>query len=78
MSGVECGPRELYREALKRNAAALIVAHNHPSGDASPSRQDVELTKRIRDAGAMLGLRLLDHVIVGINHYTSLACQGVI
>jgi len=75
---VDCSPRELYREALLRNAARVIICHNHPSGDPAPSRQDIELTRRVRDAGSLLGLRLLDHVIVGTEGYTSLATRGII
>jgi DNA repair protein RadC len=74
--GVEVSPREIYREALARNAVRLIVAHNHPSGDPTPSGQDVELTSRIRKAGEMLGLELLDHIIVGAEGFVSLASRG--
>jgi len=58
-------PREVFKPAIAGNAAAVIVAHNHPSGDPSPSAEDVELTKRLRDAGELLGIRVLDHVILG-------------
>jgi len=72
VTGVECSPRELYREALARNAVKVIIAHNHPSGDPTQSRQDVEITSRIAGAGTMLGLELLDHVIVGASAFTSM------
>jgi DNA repair protein RadC len=58
-------PRELLKRALLANAAALIVYHNHPSGDPSPSREDREFTRRLASAADLVGLRLLDHVVVG-------------
>jgi DNA repair protein RadC len=58
-------PREVFKPAIAGNSAAVILAHNHPSGDPSPSAEDVELTKRLRDAGELLGIRVLDHVILG-------------
>lgn len=58
-------PREVFGPALREAAAAIIVAHNHPSGDPEPSAEDVAVTKRLRDAGRLLGVPLLDHVIVG-------------
>src|SRR5207237_4955703 len=58
-------PRELLKRALLSNAAALIVYHNHPSGDPSPSREDREFTRRLASAADLVGLRLLDHVVVG-------------
>jgi DNA repair protein RadC len=58
-------PREVFKPAIVGNAAALLLAHNHPSGDPSPSAEDIELTKRLRDAGELLGIRVLDHVILG-------------
>ena len=58
-------PREVFKAAVSAGAAAIIVAHNHPSGDPSPSVQDREVTKRLQDAGKILGIPLLDHVIVG-------------
>lgn len=58
-------PREVFRIAVKESAAAIIVAHNHPSGDPCPSRADMDVTKKLREAGKVLGIQLLDHVIVG-------------
>jgi len=58
-------PREVFGPALRDSAAAIIVAHNHPSGDPSPSSEDVEVTRRLHEAGKILGIPLLDHVIVG-------------
>lgn len=58
-------PREVFRAAIRRSAAALIVAHNHPSGDCTPSREDMEVTRRLTEAGRLLGIDVLDHVIFG-------------
>jgi DNA repair protein RadC len=57
-------PREVFKLAIIKNACALIVAHNHPSGGVDPSTTDLELTKRLKDAGKILGIELLDHVII--------------
>lgn len=65
-------PREVFGPALSDSAAALIVAHNHPSGDPSPSQEDLEITRRLVDAGKLLGVPLLDHVIVGEGRFVSL------
>lgn len=64
-------PRELFRTAIKRSAASIILAHNHPSGDATPSREDIEVTKRIKNAGDLVGIDVLDHIIIGDNCYYS-------
>ena len=70
-------PREVFKAALSMNAAAIIAVHNHPSGDPTPSREDLALTKRLKDCGELLGIRLLDHVITGDNgRYVSLADMG--
>lgn len=58
-------PREVFREAIRLNATALIVAHNHPSGDPSPSRADIQVTRQLREAGKSLQIDLLDHVVLG-------------
>ncbi|MDA8239576.1 MAG: hypothetical protein M0Z67_04290 [Nitrospiraceae bacterium] len=58
-------PRETFRLAVHRGVASIIVAHNHPSGDTAPSREDIAITERLRDAGEILGIKLLDHVIIG-------------
>ncbi len=64
-------PREVFKAALLANAAAIILTHNHPSGDPSPSADDVQLTRRLVDAGALLGVDVLDHIIVGDGRYYS-------
>jgi DNA repair protein RadC len=69
-------PREVYRDALLLGASAVVVAHNHPSGDATPSADDARITRRLADAGTTLGVDLLDHVIVGDPAWTSLAREG--
>lgn len=65
-------PREVFQLAILNNAASIAVAHNHPSGDPNPSNEDIEVTKRLRESGNLLGIELLDHVIVGDNRYVSL------
>lgn len=60
-------PREIFQEALKQNAASVILVHNHPSGDAEPSEDDLEITKRILEAGKIMGIDVLDHVIITKN-----------
>ena len=65
-------PREVFRIAIKRSSAAIIVAHNHPSGDTTPSQQDIELTKRLAETGDIVGIDLLDHLIIAHQEYSSL------
>lgn len=65
-------PREVFRAAIREASAAVIVAHNHPSGDPEPSREDLEVTRRLRAAGELLGVPLLDHVVFGEHAYVSL------
>ena len=60
-------PREVFRTACMVSALSIIVAHNHPSGDPAPSREDIEITKKLAEAGKMIGIELLDHVILGQN-----------
>ena len=69
-------PREVFRPALREGAAALVVAHNHPSGDPAPSGEDREVTRRLVQAGALLGVPLLDHVVVAERGWVSLREQG--
>ncbi|MBM7556180.1 RadC family protein [Halanaerobacter jeridensis] len=65
-------PREVFRIAIKRSSAAIIVAHNHPSGDLTPSQEDIQLTKRLIKAGEIVGIDLLDHLIIAHKNYSSL------
>jgi DNA repair protein RadC len=69
-------PREIFKEAIKRSAAALILVHNHPSGDPSPSPEDLDVTRRLQEAGRLLGIEILDHVIIGDRKFYSLKQQG--
>ncbi|MCZ6691057.1 MAG: DNA repair protein RadC [Planctomycetota bacterium] len=69
-------PREVFRSAIRDAAASIIVAHNHPSGDPTPSAEDLEITARLRKAGELIGIPLLDHVIIGAGTYVSLAERG--
>nr|WP_026906335.1 DNA repair protein RadC [Paucisalibacillus globulus] len=69
-------PREVYREAVKRSAASIIVAHNHPSGDPTPSQEDIHVTKRLAESGKMIGIELLDHLIIGDRKFVSLKEKG--
>jgi len=71
-------PREMFKEAIKRSSAALILVHNHPSGDLTPSREDITTTERLREAGAVLGIDVLDHIIVGDNRYFSFREHGLL
>lgn len=69
-------PREVFREAIKRSSASIICLHNHPSGDPTPSREDIAVTKTLQQAGDLIGISLLDHVIIGDGRYISLKEQG--
>lgn len=69
-------PREIFLNALKYEAVNLILLHNHPSGDPTPSREDIHSTKRIREAGNLIGIKLMDHIIIGDNRYISLGEEG--
>ncbi len=71
-------PRELFIEALRYRGTGIALVHNHPSGDASPSREDCLFTKRVAEAGNLMGIPLLDHVIIGDNSYVSLRERGII
>jgi DNA repair protein RadC len=69
-------PREAFTPAIRESAASLIVVHNHPSGDPTPSREDEEITMRLVEGGKLLGIGVLDHIIIGQGHYYSFADQG--
>ncbi len=70
---VEVHPREVFRPLVRMAAAAGVVVHNHPSGDPTPSPEDVALTRRLRDAGQLLGIPIIDHVVIGDNSFRSIA-----
>lgn len=71
-------PRELFLEALRYHAVSIILVHNHPSGDPTPSTEDKKMTFRIKEAGMLLGIRLLDHVIIGDQTYFSFKERGIL
>lgn len=71
-------PREIFIEALKKNAVGIIILHNHPSGDPTPSQEDVLLTQRIKKAGELLGVELLDHIVIGNHCYISMNEQKLL
>ncbi len=71
-------PRELFVEALQKDAVSIILLHNHPSGDPTPSREDILVTKKVCEAGNMIGVELLDHIIIGNNCYSSMREQGIL
>lgn len=70
-------PREIFSEAIKYGGASIIICHNHPSGDPTPSKEDINITLRVRDCGELLGIKLLDHIIIGENKYVSLKEKGI-
>lgn len=69
-------PREVFRPVLKKNADSVIFVHNHPSGDCTPSREDIEITRRLQQSGEILGIRVVDHIVIGFERYFSLDEQG--
>lgn len=71
-------PREVFKEALRRSAASFICIHNHPSGNPEPSKEDIDVTKRLKEAGKLLGIELLDHIIIGDRKYVSLKERGYV
>jgi DNA repair protein RadC len=71
-------PREVFKEAVQRGSANIIVCHNHPSGDPNPSKEDIDITLRLKECGNIMGIGLLDHIIIGNNKYVSLKEKGII
>ncbi len=70
-------PREVFKEALSASAASVIFVHNHPSGDPEPSEDDIKLTERLAQAGEVMGIEVLDHIVIGNNNYLSLKREGL-
>jgi len=70
LDGAAAHPREIYKAAIRNCAAAIIMVHNHPSGDPSPSQDDIRLTRRLAEAGGLLGIEFLDHIIIGDNYFS--------
>lgn len=77
MSGTIADPKKIFQSALKGNAASIILAHNHPSGNLKPSQSDLELTKKIREAGIFMDLPVLDHIIMTDEGFLSFADEGL-
>jgi len=71
-------PREVFKAAIINSSASLIFAHNHPSGDPAPSKQDREITRRLREAGSIIGIEVLDHIIIGNSRYFSMVEAGIL
>lgn len=71
-------PREVFKKAVSRSAAAIIVVHNHPSGDPTPSREDIEVTRRLVEAGKIIGIEVLDHVVFGDGKTVSMKEKGLV
>jgi DNA repair protein RadC len=78
LTGVEVHPREVFRGAIANGAAFIILGHNHPSGDPSPSRQDIALTQRLREVSEVCGIPILDHLVVATGGFISLAERGLL
>jgi DNA repair protein RadC len=71
-------PREIFIEAIKYSCSSIVICHNHPSGDPSPSQEDINITKRIYEAGKIIGIELIDHIIIGDGKYISLKEKNII
>lgn len=71
-------PREVFIEAIKRSSASMILVHNHPSGEVKPSKEDINITKRLTESGKIIGIEILDHIVIGDGVYTSFKEQGII
>jgi len=78
LSSAVVHPREVFRPAVEESAAAVILVHNHPSGDSTPSAEDVAITRRLREAGDVMGVKVLDHVVIGGDGYTSFVERGLL
>ena len=71
-------PREVFKAAILASAGAILLAHNHPSGDVTPSKDDVDLTRRMVEAGRIIGIEVIDHIIIGDGHHLSFRERGLI
>lgn len=71
-------PREIFKEAIRKSSSNIIICHNHPSGDPTPSKEDVNITLRLKECGKIIGIDLLDHIIVGRGNFISLKEKGII
>jgi DNA repair protein RadC len=71
-------PREVFCDAIRKSSASIVICHNHPSGDPTPSNEDVNITYRLKECGKLLGIDLLDHLIIGNGRYISLKEKGIV
>jgi DNA repair protein RadC len=71
-------PREVFSPAVRESAAAIILVHNHPTGDPAPSREDIDITRRLKEAGDLMGVKVLDHIIIGDGTFLSFVSQGML
>lgn len=71
-------PREVFYEAIKKCSASVVICHNHPSGDPTPSKEDISITARLKECGKLLGIEVLDHIIIGNGTYVSLKEKGML
>ena len=71
-------PREIFKQAIDKNSSSIIICHNHPSGDPTPSKEDINITLRIKECGNIIGIQLVDHIIIGNNKFVSLKERGLI
>lgn len=71
-------PREVYNPVIRESAAAVIFVHNHPSGDPAPSPEDIEITRRLKEVGEVMGVRVLDHIVIGHDRYFSFSDRGML
>lgn len=78
LNSTQVHPREVFKSAVLANAASIILAHNHPSGETQPSREDIAITERLVDAGKVMGIAVLDHIIIGDNSHVSFKANGLI
>jgi DNA repair protein RadC len=78
LDGSVIHPREVFKEAIAQHAAAVLLVHNHPSGDPTPSAADRSVTKQIAGAGELVGIPVLDHVVIGDGRYTSFVESGLL
>ena len=78
VTGTVADPKQIFTAALKANACAIVLSHNHPSGNLKPSRQDEQLTSKIKEAGSFLDIKVLDHIIVTSEAYYSFADEGLL
>ena len=70
-------PREVFNPAIRKSSASIIMVHNHPSGDPAPSSEDISITARIAEAGKLIGIELVDHIIIGDGKYISMKEKGL-